>query len=301
MKTESWNAKIILAFLSLYLIWGSTYLAIRFMVDTIPPFIGAGVRFSIAGTAMMGWAAWKGLPLPPRRQWGGPALFGVLLLAGTNGCVSWASQFVPSSVIALLQATVPLWFVLLDAAWTHQEKNGLKEFAVVLLGLGGVAFLVFSRGEESLSLAFHPQGLAVALSGPFLWAFGSLLTRKLPSPPSNVQSSGIAMAAGGIILLTMSLLFGEWQAFDLPSVTGKSLLSLAYLIVFGSFIAFSSYNWLIRIKSPTLVGTYTFVNPLVALLLGRLLAGEALSPQAILGGLVIVSSVTLLWSHKGKG
>lgn len=300
MGKGNWNVKILLAFLSLYLIWGSTYLAIRFMVETVPPFMGAGTRFFIAGTTMMAWAAFKGNSLPPRKQWLGPALFGALLLAGTNGCVSWASQFVPSGVIALLQATVPLWFVLLDAVWIRQEKNGLRELAAVLLGLCGVAFLVFSRHGTALSLAFHPKGLAVALSGPFLWAFGSLLTRRLPSPPSNVQSSGIAMSTGGILLLTMSLLFGETQGFDPASVTAKSLLAVSYLIVFGSFIAFSAYNWLIRIQSPTLVGTYTFVNPLVALILGRLLAGESISLQAVLGGLVIVGSVILLWNRKRK-
>ncbi|MDD4364468.1 MAG: EamA family transporter [Synergistales bacterium] len=300
MGKGNWNVKILLAFLSLYLIWGSTYLAIRFMVETVPPFMGAGTRFFIAGTTMMAWAAFKGNSLPPRKQWLGPALFGTLLLAGTNGCVSWASQFVPSGVIALLQATVPLWFVLLDAVWIRQEKNGLRELAAVLLGLCGVAFLVFSRHGTALSLAFHPKGLAVALSGPFLWAFGSLLTRRLPSPPSNVQSSGIAMSTGGILLLTMSLLFGETQGFDPASVTAKSLLAVSYLIVFGSFIAFSAYNWLIRIQSPTLVGTYTFVNPLVALILGRLLAGESISLQAVLGGLVIVGSVILLWNRKRK-
>lgn len=300
MGKGNWNVKILLAFLSLYLIWGSTYLAIRFMVETVPPFLGAGTRFFIAGTTMMAWAAFKGNSLPPRKQWLGPALFGALLLAGTNGCVSWASQFVPSGVIALLQATVPLWFVLLDAVWIRQEKNGLRELAAVLLGLCGVAFLVFSRHGTVLSLAFHPKGLAVALSGPFLWAFGSLLTRRLPSPPSNVQSSGIAMSTGGVLLLTMSLLSGETQGFDPASVTVKSLLAVSYLIVFGSFIAFSAYNWLIRIQSPTLVGTYTFVNPLVALILGRLLAGESISLQAVLGGLVIVGSVILLWNRKRK-
>lgn len=300
MGKGNWNVKILLAFLSLYLIWGSTYLAIRFMVETVPPFLGAGTRFFIAGTTMMAWAAFKGNSFPPRKQWLGPALFGALLLAGTNGCVSWASQFVPSGVIALLQATVPLWFVLLDAVWIRQEKNGLRELAAVLLGLCGVAFLVFSRHGTALSLAFHPKGLAVALSGPFLWAFGSLLTRRLPSPPSNVQSSGIAMSTGGVLLLTMSLLSGETQGFDPASVTAKSLLAVSYLIVFGSFIAFSAYNWLIRIQSPTLVGTYTFVNPLVALILGRLLAGETISLQAVLGGLVIVGSVILLWNRKRK-
>lgn len=300
MDKEKGNIKVLLAFLSLYLIWGSTYLGIRFMVETIPPFLGAGTRFFVAGTIMLTWAALKGHPLPPKREWGGPALFGVLLLAGTNGCVTWASQFVPSSVIALLQATVPLWFVVLDALWVRQEKNGLRELGAVFLGLCGVAFLVFSRHESSLSLAFHPKGLAVALTGPFLWSFGSLLTRRLPSPASNVQSSGIAMSAGALLLLAMSLLSGELQGFRLSTVSLKSLLAVLYLISFGSFIAFSAYNWLIRVQNPTLVGTYTFVNPLVALILGRLLAGEAISFQAVLGGLVIIGSVVLLWKRKQR-
>ena len=298
---KAMQVKIILAFLAIYFVWGSVYLATRFMVDTLPPLLAAATRFSVAGSLLFIWTRLKGIPLPRGKEWKTPLVVAVFLLAGTNGCTCWASQVLPSAIVALMQAAVPLWIVILNVIWFHQESCGWKQGGVIFRGILGMALLFFSKEGNSVSFALDPAGVAVVLAGSFLWSSGSLLSRTVPGPSSHAVSSGCAMLMGGMILFMVGGIMGEWSRVDLRSVSMTSILSLLYLITFGSIVAFCSYTWLIKVERPTKVATCTFINPLVAVILGWILAGERLSSQGLLGGAVILASVFLLWAPaKGK-
>lgn len=294
-QTKAPTVKIYLAFLAIYFVWGSVYLATRFMVDTLPPLLAAGVRFSVAGAILFGWTRFKGFPLPKGTEWKGPLVVAVFLLAGTNGSTCWASQVLPSGIVALMQGAVPLWIVVLNVFWFHQERCGWKQVGAIVMGIVGMGLLILSKEGSAFSFSFDPRGIAVALLGSFLWSSGSLLSRTVPSPGSHAVASGCAMIIGGIILFGVGGLMGEWGCLEIQNVSTASLLALAYLITFGSLVAFCSYTWLIKVERPTKVATCTFVNPLVAVFLGWCLAGERLSPQDMLGGIVILASIFLLW------
>lgn len=293
------KVRVYLAFAAIYFVWGSVYLATRFMVDTLPPLLAGGIRFFVAGTLLLAWARLKGLPLPIGREWKGPVIVAVFLLAGTNGCTCWSSQVLPSCVVALMQAAVPLWIVVLNVMWFHQEKCGWKQVGAIFMGMVGMALLVFAKEGTRFSFALDPVGVMVVLLGAFLWSSGSLLYRTVPSPRSHAVSSGCAMIMGGLILCVTGGLMGEWGRLQLDTISGTSLLSLVYLITFGSLIAFCSYTWLMKVERPTKVATCTFVNPLVAVILGWIFAGERLSLQALAGGVVILGAVFFLWKPEG--
>lgn len=289
------RVKVVLAFWAIYFVWGSVYIATRFMVDTMPPLLSAGIRFLVAGSLLFGWTRLKGIPLPKGREWRGPLVVAAFLLAGCNGCTCWASQVLPSAVVALMQAAVPLWIVMLNVFWFNQERCCWKQVGAILLGIVGMALLIFAKEGTRFSFVLDPTGVAVVLLGAFLWSSGSLLSRAVPSPKSHAVSSGCAMIMGGGILLVVGGVMGEWGRLDLQNISFVSLLALGYLIIFGSLIAFCSYTWLIRVERPTKVATCTFINPLVAVILGWLLAGERLAPQGMVGGAIILGSVFLLW------
>ncbi len=287
--------RIILGFLAIYFIWGSVYLATRFMVDTLPPLIAAGTRFSVAGAMLFAWTRFRKIPLPKGPEWKTPLVVAIFLLAGTNGCTCWSSQVLPSAVVALMQAAVPLWIVILNVLWFHQERCGWKQVGAIFMGILGMALLIFAKEGNSISFALDPAGVVVVLCGSFLWSSGSLLSRAVPAPESHAVSSACAMLLGGMILYGVGGLLGEWGQMNLQAVSMSSLLSLIYLITFGSLIAFCSYTWLIKVERPTKVATCTFINPLVAVVLGWMLAGERLTLQGMIGGIVILGSVFLLW------
>lgn len=292
--------RIYFAFLAIYFVWGSVYLATRFMVDTLPPLLAAGTRFTVAGSLLFAWTRLKGLPLPKGREWKGPLVVAVFLLAGTNGCTCWASQMLPSCVVALMQAAVPLWIVMLNVFWFHQERCGWGQVGAILMGMAGMGLLIFAKEGARFSFALDPAGVAVVLLGSFLWSSGSLLSRTVPSPESHAVSSGCAMMMGGVILFGLGGLMGELGGLDMQNVSRASVWSLAYLITFGSLIAFCSYTWLIKVERPTKVATCTFVNPLIAVVLGWFFAGEELSIQGMVGGAVILGAVFLLWKPQEK-
>lgn len=279
---------------TVYVIWGSTYLAIRFAVETLPPFLMAGVRFLIAGALLYGWARWRGVAPPTAGQWRWAALVGALLLLGGNGLVSVAVVRVPSGLAALLVATVPLWMVLLDAL--RPGGGGMPPRRVwwgIALGLVGVGVLVgpasFVSGE-----GVDPVGAATLIVASVFWAIGSLVSRGAGLPASPRMSTALQMLSGGALLVLTGTALGEWSRVDPAAVSSKSVLALAYLILFGAIAGFSAYVWLLRVATPALVGTYAFVNPMVAVVLGWALAGEALTPRIGVATLVIVGAVALI-------
>ncbi|MGD2070505.1 MAG: EamA family transporter [Gemmatimonadota bacterium] len=291
MEAPAW--KVASAFAAVYVIWGSTYLAIRFAIETLPPFAMAGVRFLVAGGVLYLWTRRvRGAAPPGRAEWRSAVVVGGLLLLGGNGAVVWAEQFVPSGLTALLIATVPLFMVLIDWVSGGERPTALV-IVGVLWGLAGVGLLVSGEGFGGGSPAALVGGLAV-LGGSLAWATGSIYSRRAPLPPSPRLGTAMQMVAGGALLLGTGVARGELAGFDAGAVTLRSALALAYLVVFGSLVAFSCYIWLLRVVSPARVSTYAYVNPVVALFLGWALAGEPLGPGILLAAAVILSAVMLI-------
>ena len=284
--------KVILAFACIYLIWGSTYLAIRFAVETIPPLLMAGVRFVIAGGLLYGWLALRGETMPPtRRQWSAAAILGGLFFLGGNGAVSWSETRVPSGLAALLVATIPFWIVLFD--W--MRRGGTRPSAAVLCGVlagfAGVVLLVGTRGPEG---GIDHAGAAVLVVGPMAWAAGTVFSRRLSHPRSHLQSGAMQMLVGGLALCAAGLLLGEARQVHVAAISMRSVFAILYLIVAGSIVAFSAYNWLLQASTPARVGTYAFVNPIVAVFLGWAFAGEAFGPNTLVAALFILAGVVLI-------
>ncbi len=282
------------AFAIVYVVWGSTFLAILFAVQTLPPFLMAGARFIVAGSVLYGWSRLvNGAVAPTRAHWRGTAVVGVLLLLGGNGLLVWSEQHIPSGVAALLVGTVPCFMVLVD--WLRpggSRPTGLV-VAGLLLGLLGLVWLI---GPDTLMGGGRADlvGATVVIVGSFSWALGSVYSRHAATPASPFLSTAMQMLAGGAALLALSVLLGEPWAFDARAVSLRSALGLLYLVVFGSIIAFSAYIWLLRVSTPTRVSTYAYVNPVIAVLLGWALAGEALTVRMAVAAAVIVSGVALI-------
>lgn len=282
------------ALLVVYVVWGSTYLAIGWVVETMPPLLTAGARFFIAGTLMLGLLRIRNRTPITGAHWRGAALVGTLMLLGGNGLVCWAEQYVPSGIAALLIATAPVWFVLIDWLVYRGPRPSLPIVAGAAIGLGGVFLLV-----EPTSLAGKGKylaGIAALLSACIFWALGSLHSRRIALPSSVFVSTALQMIGGGAALLLSGTLLGEWPRLDLGQVSPRSWFSFAYLLVLGSMVAFSCYVWLLRVTSPALVSTYAYVNPVVAVLIGTWLNGEPLTGRTMLGAGVIVLAVIIVTS-----
>lgn len=275
---------------AVYLIWGSTYLAIRFTVETTPPFISAAGRFIISGAFLCVWRSFAGDPHPTREEWRNASIIGIFLLVGGNGGVVWASQFIPSSLAALLVATVPLWMILFDALH-HGDKPGRTALGGIWVGFCGAVLLVgWSTSQASVE---HLHGAIAVLIASCLWAIGSVYgkTAKLPSSP--LGTTGIEMVVGGVVLILAASCFGEFGHFDLAAISRRSAAAWVYLTVIGP-AAFVAYAWLLRAAPIPLVATYSYVNPLVAILLGYFLGNEILTPRIILAAALIIGSVVLV-------
>ncbi|HYJ78734.1 MAG TPA: drug/metabolite exporter YedA, partial [Longimicrobiaceae bacterium] len=289
------RAQVLLAFAAVYLVWGSTYVAIRFAIETLPPFLMAGARFVISGVALY-LLARGGQPAPTRAQWRATAIVGACLLLGGNGGVVWAEQHVPSGIAALLVATVPLWMVLLEwRAGRVRPRPGV--FAGLVLGFAGVAILM-GPGQLLGGRGVHPVGAVVLVLASLSWAAGSVYSRRAPLPASQFLGTGMEMLAGGALLLLAGTVAGEWARLDLAAVTPRSWLAFLYLIVFGSGVGFTAYIWLLRHVSIAKVATYAYVNPVVAVLLGWALAGEALSARTALAAAVIIAAVVFITTSR---
>lgn len=288
------KAKIWTALLALYIVWGSTYLAIRFVVETIPPFLSAGVRFLISGLILVGWRRLAGDAPPTPRQWGSTAVVGVLLLLGGNGLVSWAEQRVPSGIAALIIGSVPLWMVLIEALRRAGTRPGPHEVAGVLFGFGGIALLVGPAEFAGNGMRFDALGIGALLLASFLWSVGSIYSRGADLPASSLMTTAAEMLTGSAGLFLFGTLVGDWGDLDFSAISAHSLLGLAYLILAGSLIGFVAYAWLLRNAPVSLTSTYAYVNPLIAILLGALLAKEALTARILIAALIIVGSVILI-------
>jgi drug/metabolite transporter (DMT)-like permease len=285
--------KTLLAFAIIYLVWGSTFLAIRVGVREVPPFLLAGMRFFAAGIALYAWMRSRGTPSPTRREWASATLLAVLIFVFDYGLLFWAEQRVPSGIAAVMMATIPAFTALAEILILRSQKLTLRLACALLVGLAGVGVLV----SRSVGLGEGPidtSGAIALVVGAISWSLASVLTRKLTLPESKVMSSGAQMLAGGILLTLTAALLGEFRGFHVQAVSSAAWLALAYLIVTGSIVAFTAYVWLVHHESPTKVGTYAYVNPVVAVLLGYFLGGEALGARTILGTLLVLVSVVVI-------
>jgi len=283
---------VLLAFAAIYLIWSSTYLAIRFAIETLPPYVMTGTRFLTAGALMYAWTRLRGAPPPTPIQWRSAALIGALMLLGGMGSVAWAEQRITSGMAALLVTTMPFWIVLLDWARGGGRPGGRVVFGL-LLGFGGVAVLL-GPGELFGGPATDLTGAGAVLGAAVCWAAGSLYSRGAELPRSPFLGVGMEMLAGGVLLLAVATLRGEWDGLAPDAVSLASLLAWGYLTVFGSLIAFTAYIWLLKVVPAARVATYAYVNPLLAVLLGWALAGEPLTSQTLIAAPAIVGAVVLI-------
>jgi drug/metabolite transporter (DMT)-like permease len=291
--------KTLLAFAIIYFVWGSTFLAIRVGVREVPPFLLAALRFSIAGLVLYGWTRARGERSPTARQWASVSLLAVLIFVLDYGLLFWAEQRVPSGLAAVMLATIPAFMALSEIVFLGTQKLTVRLVLALLIGLGGVAVLL----SRSLNLGGAPVdrlGAAALIVAAISWSVASAYSRLLPLPSSKVLSSGAQMLAGGIFLALASFALGEFPNFHPATVSRAAWLALLYLIVAGSIIGFTAYVWLLHHESPTKVGTYAYVNPLVAVLLGYFLAGEALGPRTILGTLCVLVSVLVITTTPKK-
>jgi drug/metabolite transporter (DMT)-like permease len=281
----------IAAFAAIYIIWGSTYLAIVFAIETLPPFLMAGLRFLTAGLLLFGWARWRGAPAPSWLHWHNTAVIGAALLLVGNGTVVWVEQRVASGVAALLVTTEPLWVVVLQ--WLG--KNGKAPAKGVMLGLLlGVVGMVVLVNPFNLEGGIDLLGSTAIFLSAGAWAWGSLFSSKATLPSSPILTTGMQMLCGGGLLLLAGTFTGEWQTTDWTAVSQRSWLALGYLTVFGSLVAFSAYSWLTRVAPPAQVSTYAYVNPVIAVLLGWAFAQEVITGQTIIAAVLLVLAVVLI-------
>ena len=290
------RAAILLGFAAIYLVWGSTYLAIRYAVETIPPLLMAGTRFFIAGLLMYGWARLQRMGPPTRPQWRATLIVGAFLLLGGNGLVSWAEQRVPSGMAALLVATTPLWMVLMEWA-----RGGSRPSRGVWTGIAiGFVGLVILVGPSRLlgAGAVDAYGALALIGASLSWAWGSVVSKRLPLPAAPQLGTGMEMLGGGALLVLVGTLRGEWSSFDPGRVSAESWTAYLYLILVGSLVGFSAYVWLLRHVEVAKVSTYAYVNPVVAVGLGWLIAGEVLTTRTLVAAGVIVAGVVFITSAR---
>lgn len=304
-KTNFLDRKIIIliaAFAAVYIFWGSTYLAIKYAIETLPPFLMAGTRFVIAGGILLLIARFsKDYETPKAAHWKTSFIVGTLLLLFGNGGVVFAEKYISSSLAALLVATEPFWVVFLSWLWLGKSRPNIKTIAGLLLGFVGVWLLIGGQPahetEAGSSMQFF-SAVAIVVA-TMAWATGSIYGLRAPVPKSAILTSGMQMFSGGIVLFVVSLISGEMFRFDVSQVSSNSVFGLIYLIIFGSLIGFTAYSWLLKNAQPSMVATYAYINPVVAVFLGWLVAGETFTTQMLIGAGIIVGSVALITS-RGK-
>jgi drug/metabolite transporter (DMT)-like permease len=290
-RPSTW--KVLLAFGIIYFVWGSTFLAIRVGVREVPPFLLAGMRFLLAGGALYAWMRARGSISPSAREWLSASLLAILIFVFDYGLLFWAERRVPSGIAAVMMATIPLFMTFSEILFLGTQKLTLRLGLALLVGIAGVAVLV----SPSLGLGEAPidrAGAVALIVAAMSWSVASALTRKLPLPASKPMSSGVQMLCGGVFLMLTAGALGEFHGFHPQAVSPGAWMALAYLVVAGSIIAFTAYVWLIHHESPTKVGTYAYVNPVVAVALGYFLGGEAVGPRTLLGTLLVLISVVVI-------
>ncbi|MBB5057202.1 drug/metabolite transporter (DMT)-like permease [Granulicella aggregans] len=291
--------KTLLAFAIIYFVWGSTFFAIRVGVHEMPPLLFAALRFLAAGLALTGWMAARGEPLPNKRQWISVLLLAFLIFLVDYGLLFWAEQRVPSGIAAVMMATIPAFIALAEIVFLRTQKLTARLALALIVGICGVGVLL-SRSLNLGGAAIEFSGAIALIAGAISWSIASVLSKKLPLPPSKVQSSGLQMLLGGALLTITSASLGEFHNFHPASISPEAWFALLYLIVFGSIIGFTAYVWLIHHESPTKVGTYAYVNPVVAVLLGYFAGGEALGVRTIIGTLCILVSIIVITTTRAK-
>jgi drug/metabolite transporter (DMT)-like permease len=290
--------KIISAFIAIYFVWGTTYLAIKYAIETIPPFLMMGMRSLIAGSVLYTWGRLRGDANVTRKQLPSLLLIGTLFFLIGHGVLAWSQQTVPSGVAALLVACEPIIIALFEPLFAREGRVGKRTIFGMLIGLSGIAILVMPQGYDFKNANLLGSfGILVAASS---WASGAIYARVTKLPRSPLITGGLQLLFGGLLLILASYLLGEWSAFTLSRITIRSWFGLAYLIVFGSIITFSAYTWLLTITSATRISTHTFINPVVAVLIGWAFGGEALSWEMLFATVLIVISVYLVLFRKAN-
>jgi len=293
------KSKIWLALLALYIVWGSTYLGIKVAIETIPPFFHASIRFLLSGIILVVWQRSAGQAMPTRKQWISTAIIGTLLLLGGNGLVSWAEQFIPSGVAALIIGSVPMFLVVAEALRPNGVKPTWQAIVGLLIGFVGIFILVGPSEISGSDTKLNPFGVIALLGACLAWASGSIYSKTADLPKSSLMNTGAQMLMGSISLLIVSLLTGELNGWDITAVSARSLYGLLYLITAGSLIGFVSYGWLLQNAPISLVATYAYVNPIVAVLLGNWIGDEPLEPRIWVAAGIIIGSVIFI-NNKGK-
>ena len=300
-KKEPSKALVIAAFAALYIIWGSTYLGIAYAIHTIPVFIMAASRFIIAGVLLLAYCLLKGEKLPAFKSFGIVGVGGVLMLFIGNGAVAWSEQYLPSGLVAIIVASVPLWFVVLDKRqWSYYFSNKMIVVGL-LVGFAGVLLLFLGKGSINITGSSSTLiSFFVLMAGTIGWAIGSLYSKYKHVEGSTTIKAAIQMLAAGFVSLLAAFITKEHKNFSWSQVSGTSILALSYLIVMGSLVGYMSYIWLLSVRPPSLVGTYAYVNPIVAVFLGWLIASEPISTQQIIALSVVLAGVLLVNISKDK-
>jgi len=288
---------LLLAFFAIYVVWGSTYLAIRYAVETIPPLVVAGVRHSVAGMALLAWTYARGYR-PTLREWRASLVLGILYFAIGHGSLHWAETVVPSGLASLLVASEPIWIALMAAVVSHGERLTGKTMLGLLLGIAGVALLM--RDESASGNRAVLVGSIAILIGTLSWSVGVFYSRSASLPRNAIARAGMPEIAGAVALLLAAAFSGEFSRLHVATVTPRSAWALLYLITFGSIVAFTAYTWLLDHCSPTLVSTHTYANPIIAVLLGWMWAGEVINIRVLEAGLLTLFAVFLISRGTGK-
>ncbi len=294
------KSKIWLALLALYIVWGSTYLGIKFAIETIPPFFHAGVRFLASGLILVIWQRSAGNSMPTRKQWISTGIIGTLLLLGGNGLVAWAEQTIPSGIAALIIASVPMFLMIGEAIRPNGVKPNWQGIVGLLIGFVGIFILVGPSEISGSAMKLNPLGVAALLSACLFWATGSIYSKTADLPKSSLMNTGAQMLVGSISLFIVSGLSGELNGWNIAEVSSRSIYGLLYLTFVGSLVGFASYGWLLQNAPISLVSTYAYVNPIVAVLLGVWLADEVLEPRIWLATAIIIGSVIFINSTRPK-
>jgi drug/metabolite transporter (DMT)-like permease len=292
--------KILLAFAAIYFVWGSTFLAIRVGVHEVPPFLLAGIRFFVAGAVLYSWMRLRKTPRPSGREWAGATMLGALIFVLDYGCLFWAEQRVPSGVTAVVLATIPAFIALLAISFLRTQRLTVRLGLALLVGVCGVGVLVnhsFSLGEAPIDRA----GATALLVASFTWSIATILTRRIPLPASKPMSAAAQMLTGGALLFVLAALTHEFAGFRVQAVSRTAWFALVYLIIAGSIVGFTAYVWLLHHESPTKVGTYAYVNPVVAVAVGYFLGGETVGSRTILGTLLVLVSVLAITTMPRAG
>jgi len=283
--------KIVLAFLAVYLCWGMTYLAMRIAVRDIPPHLMSGARFLVAGLLLYLWTRGRGDPKPTATQWRSAAMIGAFLLLGGNATVAWAEQQVPSGLAAVLIAVAPIWMVAFE--WARGgPRPGKRVIAGLILGLVGLAILVSPKGDSATKV--NPIGAVMLVLASASWAWGSVVSKSAPLPKSRFLATSMEMIGGGVLLLLTALAVGQVAHFRPTEVSVNAVLAWLFLVVFGSLVGFTAYIWLLGVTSIAKVGTYAYVNPIVAVFLGWAILDEPVTGRTLIAALVILVGVALV-------